>query len=63
MYMRMYVYIYIYCCAYRLTTESKLSSIMTKYDTEISGRCKMLEKLSEIYKYNKREKYKLQVTF
>ncbi|XP_071563381.1 uncharacterized protein, partial [Temnothorax nylanderi] len=47
----------------KLTTESKLLAIMIKYDTEIGGRCKTLEELSEVYKYNELEKHDSEVTF
>ncbi|KYN43350.1 hypothetical protein ALC56_02076 [Trachymyrmex septentrionalis] len=47
-------------CKRKLITESKLLTIITKYDTEIGNRCKMLEQLSEIYKYHKLEKYDLE---
>jgi len=44
-------------------TESKLIAIITKYDTEIGNRCKTLEKLSQIYKYDNLEKHELEVSF
>ncbi|XP_077268385.1 uncharacterized protein LOC143900658 [Temnothorax americanus] len=44
----------------KLTTESKLLAIMIKYDTEIGSRCKTLEELSEVYKYNELEKHDLE---
>lgn len=50
-------------CAYRLAIELKLLAIMTKYDTEIGSRCRTLEKLNEIYKYDKVKKHDLEVTF
>lgn len=69
-----YIYKYEYICIlyiygiynrieYRLMTESKLLAIMTKYDTEIGSRCRTLEKLSQVYKYDKLEKHDLEVTF
>ncbi|KYQ55649.1 26S protease regulatory subunit 6B [Trachymyrmex zeteki] len=45
----------------KLITESKLLTIMTKYDTEIDSRCKMLEQLSQIYKHHKLERHDLEV--
>lgn len=60
---------YLYICnllmhyAYRLATELKLLAIMTKYDAEIGNRCRTLEKLNEIYKYDKLKKHDSEVTF
>ncbi|XP_036139879.1 uncharacterized protein LOC118644731 isoform X2 [Monomorium pharaonis] len=47
----------------KLITESKLLAIMTKYDTEIGNKCRMLESLSQIYEYEKQGKYDLEVIF
>ncbi|XP_018372595.1 PREDICTED: uncharacterized protein LOC108767316 isoform X2 [Trachymyrmex cornetzi] len=47
-------------CKRKLITESKLLTIITKYDTEIGDRYKMLEQLSQIYKYHKLEKHDLE---
>jgi len=44
-------------------TESKLIAIIIKYDTEIGSRCKTLEQLSQIYKYDNLEKHELEVNF
>ncbi|XP_011706066.1 PREDICTED: uncharacterized protein LOC105461272 [Wasmannia auropunctata] len=44
----------------KLMTESKFLAIMTKYDTEIGSRCRTLEKLDQIYKYDKLKKQDLE---
>lgn len=58
-------YIYVICnrVVHRLMTESKLLAIISKYDSEIGSRCRMLEKLGQIHKCNKLEKHDLEVTF